>query len=1117
MIKNINTIQNIDDEAVNRYIVHALANMGQRGMFENHGFSYKTMSFFDLLNESTINLDLLEEIKEHPENWCGAITEDIEGCLKYYIISKSEAFDANPDPGQQSTIKTLYEDINFNNCVTLDNDVLIDTPIADIVALRKDTLIYNANDYIIVHGKGLINGNNPNVVNLNSGKDATFFYAKYDAQDQNKLLEYYRTGLISVKDWESEIYYACSLIKNEDTSETTTYTLKVYVKTIAKTLVMRHKLMFNDDEAKSIVGSIDDIKNINININIDDINAANTPTIVKVFNLIKNECDNSYEFENISISTVGEISNDLNISLGANDFDIAKLISDANATRSLLLYDLLSYHNSIYYTASKACLTKRLLGDLYFDCKNYADTTYRNYGEDVESVIEYKAPILYVPFDLDLHYVCDAADELKVYYTNTIYVLMCNMLNLAHDIIDLSNNLIFDYNIFEDSYEINSYDMQVYYNTEYNDIISDMSLKHIYSMPSIRDGEWYINGVETGISARGFDAGNPNMLVLKFNTDDMTDDSEETPHPEILNTISSKYYEFKNKIDYIKKTVAIEYQGASYTCEISIPVINDDNAELIRDTLLLYYITHNIAGDGEDPQYINVLTFWYPTTGEYQPVYLPGGDHAFYVMSTNEEENDIVNLDKHYERLENLWNDTVSYLHGDVENVDKLDYAYVGEVRIPIGVANNATGHEISGDIDYVKITNNTMDKYISLDPSNRYINNTNIVITPHSTNDIGNNDNYKIDTSNTYAVPILSTYEYELSGIYNNSAYVNVPSMSFENMILKNTTFTNRINVLCVDKGTDNKSIIYNAYIGTSKNDLSKSTIHIGTSTSNINLKTKNTNNNDPNTFNESTQLSIDLPTTIINSSVISEDSIPVNKVQKAPTFDHDTDIYNVTIPICGYLDKSNYAVLYEANVDVDITQSAAYNIYKDNALYYIGDGSELMSGDNFIFKMCDIYVNYTVSGARLTRHSMISYDEYKGECLLLFNPYKLLVNQIKFIDFDTANINMIFNDNGGRIKAFSTASNDYKTIFVAMSVSKNFINNFTNINSGTDNMSVIQCIKEYSNIQKPFIITGDLLNVTIRDKGSNSYDIIVSPQKDFYVNNTLATKKYGIKRLSL
>ena len=387
MIKTINTLQNIDETTIEKYVVNALANMGQRGSFENYGFSYKTFNALDILNESTINDDVRNSILENISHYCLAITENSSNhSLSFSVIDKDIIFDTSYSIGDDSRINVeLYKDVNFNNCVKLKNDVLFDTSVANIFALRQDSLIYNSNDYIIFHGKGLISGNNSSVIYENDGRDTAFIYSKYNVKNSNSLDTYYRTGPCKLTD-DTLGYYLCKLVKGDQQNK---YDMAVTIIALDANTVTENYMMFNDTAQNGHVnGSIESLINFNEN--------DTSTTIGRIISLFKDENNIilTKTKSNISIDATSEQLSEMLSTfddLSTYNIDALQLINDVNNQKSLMIYDLLDYHNNLYYKSSKACLIRRLLGDLYFNCKDKVD---EKYTDLIDSSTEINNPVL---------------------------------------------------------------------------------------------------------------------------------------------------------------------------------------------------------------------------------------------------------------------------------------------------------------------------------------------------------------------------------------------------------------------------------------------------------------------------------------------------------------------------------------------------------------------------------------------------------------------------------------------------------------------------------------------------------------------------------------------------
>lgn len=163
---------------------------------------------------------------------------------------------------------------------------------------------------------------------------------------------------------------------------------------------------------------------------------------------------------------------------------------------------IFTYFSHNQYNVDLQTLTKKIFFNIY-------DKVY----EDENT---YSKGIMYVPLDYKINIIVNSNKQLKIYYSNDFFVTNTNLssyndYSLKAFFDNKNNNIIYDYNGLD---AINVYNFSFNYNNVYADLINNLTIKRIYSLPSLSAlNTWKINNKDTNIYAVGKNAGNPNIII----------------------------------------------------------------------------------------------------------------------------------------------------------------------------------------------------------------------------------------------------------------------------------------------------------------------------------------------------------------------------------------------------------------------------------------------------------------------------------------------------------------------------------------------------------------------------------------------------------------------------
>ena len=915
MIKNINLMQNPNDIAWDKYseeyIIQALANLGQRMGIKGDGIAYKSFTFNDILNSDDVY---------DSKDYVGYV-EFIKNNVGVFNEVESSKYKANIGIANKNNLTDIINidtTLNINNTLYFPSELSFTIPINGIEKYSKNSICINENNELtfMLAGKNIGYDDNDDF-------NTVLFYEKFDTLT-NKLKYYVKISHFTSDD--NYDRYCLISIKNSsyaDNHLTDSYVMDIY---------LFNDAVITNEQIRNSFKSIFSFKNYNntdqlpfnlLNpsfIDTDilelynedksfDINSPvsiiiNNTTYEKKQVLLKYDTDSNQllaKYEDDYQSILDLYNNEYKLNLDEEIFFVNEDIIH-------LYYNIFNYYNEKFYLEDKSSFVKRILVKLY---ENISEYKYEN---------SYR---LYVPLNYKFHYICNSNDEMEIYYSNNIYVSCLSLKGLyLEDFWNNNDNLIYDYNGIS---KIKAYNFEINYNVLNESIINSVAIKEIYTMPYINANEnWSINDVDTKIRATGKDAGNPNIIIV-FNIDK---ENKENNSYEILNAISNKQYIIGSSYELTWFNVNNALFDNIYNDEIKccayIPKITSENFEYFKNSIILSISDLNCF-EYDDYKYkykgSYVLTLWHLVENKY--------DEFEFKCICDPDTNYALSLGASINLLNETNDSSITNLNAQDLILLKAVLSTVGQERLAINnnnwlIIKNKQAEEYSitkdnsniynNDLNGIVQYNDTIDvksNFVIHSQTNKYIsditklNITNALYPKYSFNTVytnGKESVVKLQKINSKSVvtkvresrvsikgqlvtnieslieelnvgtidvtelkDVIIEEAIKINSNYNEYTFnSNIPTLDLKEVFNRNVNVLNRVNIISLD----NNGKIYNAYIGTSYDEASKNTLHIGTSPVNINLGTDTLINEiDKSKFSEHSTVSLDFDNIILNS----------------------------------------------------------------------------------------------------------------------------------------------------------------------------------------------------------------------------------------------------------
>lgn len=473
----------------------------------------------------------------------------------------------------------------------------------------------------------------------------------------------------------------------------------------------------------------------------------------------------------------------------------------------------------------------------------------------------YYTKALYIPLDYKFYYVANSNNSTDIYYSNNIYIRQVKLYrNSNQNEFNKRNTPILQKNIkaggifyFNDADKATDktevYSFTVNYNVRHTNFINSIESQHLYTLPYIKDEQWTINDINTGVNAVGRDAGMPHIIFASYFDGHFT----------IINT-NSRFGFLDTEKQENFTPVNLQFDDVNGTVEVKVPKAYDDYHSVFRDAIMFLYMKVNTkfgtvrylttiweyklnANNSWSFDYIRTQDKKYPmelgsniTVSQLNKLRSIKLDAASKDLPKNTEYDPRDKSEVELSSYKNLnfsiiyrpdgfeTSPTKKYL-ADIE-VTNTDYKLINEttevppVKPTINVIKTTETTTAETVKDTAIITKIDLNKYIY----RSYIVDTDITTKPVPST----------------VVPAVKQYTPTVSYSEKSDSYFpeyvfknNVPTFNLAETFLRDVNTLNRYNVISLDS----EGRMYNAYMGTHWRNPDKKEFVIGTSTENINL----------------------------------------------------------------------------------------------------------------------------------------------------------------------------------------------------------------------------------------------------------------------------------------
>lgn len=926
--KSINLLQNpidlpefkMPDKGAEEYYIQALANLGQRIGIKGDGISYKSFSFLDSF-DNKYEYSLNEYI----------------GYLRYVNGNDGLTAEFGIVKKDLSNYISLDTSKSINNILYFSGDLSLSVIMNNVEKYSKNSIIINEDNVLTLMLVEKIIGSDDDDPN-----NAILQYYKFDI-NTNELIYSAKTEF-AYSDGISNYYSLIRIIKNDNNN----YDMSIHL--LNSSILTSFK---NDFENAYKFSSYNESNNIAFtflkpeNIDINILEAYNDNRIYYEANspisIILKNAENKYKYNSYNIELQFNTNNNELVSINPDEankvyaickdeYNLDNIDEELNLLNSditQLYYIMFNYYNEKFYIEKRSKFFQRILCKIYEQSSNY------NYVNN---------NIMYFPLNYTIDYMCNSSNETQIYFSNNIYVTYTTLSD-KKDIYQFwedNTNIVFDYDNIE---KIKVYAFNILYNSKYEDIINYVNIKDVYTMPYINANEnWSINNSDTKIKAKGDDAGNPNIIIIYSKDKNNTLNSYKVL-TSIVNNEVIENCEFVQKSFLIDNALFNEISNIDIKCYTYMPKITEINYPYFKNSIIINICELEcLENEGIINNYLgsNILSLWHLTKSdnidliEYVPILKDGTNHALPFGSTinilNETNGDYIakinaqdilllksainalaqeNMSLYQNNwlvIKNKMGNEYSNITGDTSYLNNLNaiMQYNDNVIVENNAIKTNQNKKYIDSLNNLDITNSLYPKYevtvrsaemtgtqiVDLWKDDLVQRNVSKIIIDNET--ITNVDEVyeeiasivKDKTSETFIYNVHIETENKLNSNYNEYVFnSNIPSLDLKEIFIRNFDVLNRINIISID----NNGNAYNGYIGSSFNDQSKSTMHIGTSKNNINIGSDTLmKESDKMQFKTHDRLSIDFDNIEFNSinSLISNKPLVIKKIINGITF---------------------------------------------------------------------------------------------------------------------------------------------------------------------------------------------------------------------------------------
>jgi len=608
--------------------------------------------------------------------------------------------------------------------------------------------------------------------------------------------------------------------------------------------------------------------------------------------------------------------------------------------------------------------------------------------------------IIYIPLNYVFNYAYNSGTPWHIYYSSldviTKYVTEDRVAAMVSD----SDESAFICSTTKPE-RVAFYNYSVDYDQENNNTVYNINAYKHFTLPYINGNNyWVLNDVDSNIFARGINAGNPNIVLIKTDND--------AKKPTIIsaasyNNIFSKL-SWKREVTVVKRIKFVNVNTETSNPDARFLLVNcaipdlsnvdaneyDEYKVGLENALIINMCKMNcvVYGDAVASQYkytkedvedeygsdAVITTLWHLNTSNMkfecimQSEQISDTERIRYAVDFNYIANTSNLIDFAVRNHEQRHPD--KYLHEHVvfanayanmkNNVgNEVQFAYPNIVNKQSAEYNS--GQHKTNDVGLYSNEFNLFIKYNDIiGSSSTYV------------SYINQSEKRYYETSNSNVTPALYSYRNN-NNYFTYLEYVpnyNVPTLDLGEILTRNETVINKINILSFNK--DGK--VYNSYIGTAFDNIDKSALIIGSSKMNVNMGNETLLDYDErDKFNTQLDIKLDFDNTFIrkdeyigNDSTIYHDTItyninwtrkdnPYNKTtywstQFTPTarYIYEKDIANNKLTGIVNLIPENKELLTSYSYISYIAQPACFNnALRNNKLYVITRVNEMFNDD--------------------------------------------------------------------------------------------------------------------------------------------------------------------------
>lgn len=1017
MKRNINTIQNTDDtilaNATERYIIEALANLGQRYSIKGDGISVRV---------NTLG-KLIPEFDQDPTQYIVKVEKTNENSILFKLLHNDSILNGEAEASFS---------IDLDNGANIDSYSCIVNE-TDIKSFSK-LYMYSTTNYFIYSGVQKFDDNLDNNM---------FVCEKYDKYTNTlssslKLYKYsYMSGynfiILYLYKYSSNLYYLniYHLYANEED----------FINSVADFANHPDKPAYSfspESFLSELYAQYKSNSSWNWLKHETQVQLANsTNHSIVVYHVNYNPNNGSYIV-------------DSNLNNYTEELIEGQTFGSDTFTDPILFDTVYGVDKQIETTQYSQTYIYRKLKEEYSDqiFKSNANSTNTSYETLFKNVLKglflssYNGQPLYIPLDYEFEYTYNTNDEWQMYYSakdicihdvaiisESSSVTNTEILNTILQYKDKSGIVRLIDKTTNDVEKSTFYSFYVEPDPENTSNIYSINVSKHFTMPYISPtGYWVVDDIETAIYARGKDAGNPNITIVKS-------DPDVHDTPTILSGGDKNYLEsldwcteeatIKLPKRIIRNGNEVSYEqmqinhNETFDCYYFVPDLTKVQSKKLEEHVdkLKYCILLNLSSVKSIKDYNPVGTDDFSKT--IRQIYGEDGiimtfwtlvyEDGQYKFAPIERDNVAVDIDY----MTNLYN-IIGYAITNYIPNDPDNYMFTHLVfdNVNYLTKNRGTNSEANFPAYPVIKTVSAIS-----DQSNQNLNNFNLKIeyndtvvgsyyytdeqgSFNATLDDGSPDpNDNANKSYTYLINSISqsesrrwfdnwkdnassstitneNYTYTVGNdtfayleYLPNSINNSVPMLDLSEIFIKDNTSLNKVNIVSFDKDAN----MYYSYIGTSHDTEDKTYLTIGTAKQNINIGTATLVDEHKEMFDKQAEMHIEFDNTRItsyayiqNDLITEKDTITYGTTWRKFVIPNVNTYWTTTFRQTGFF-ESSYAYLCAAGNECVTNLEEFFN--GDNAFIAMTVSERYKKQDNTTTLPFDMYINDMVSVPNLIK----------------------------------------------------------------------------------------------------------------------------------------------------